>query len=51
LHLTADAVRDRGRKQPDAADSAVISHRPHSLLGALKHRFRDVHTDPLSSRK
>jgi hypothetical protein len=36
---------------PTPADSAVISHRRHSLLGALKHRFRDVHTDPLSSRK
>ena len=43
LHLTANAVRDRCRKQADARRKRGHQHRPHPLFGAVEYGLCDAH--------
>jgi len=43
LHLAADAMRERGGKQPDAGGQRSHQHRPHALLRATEHSLRNAH--------
>ena len=43
LHLASDTVGYRGREQTDAGRQRGHQHRPHALLGAVKHSFGDAH--------